>query len=355
LGNWNAVYSEIAEAQLKRQRVSPHDEVRRKYLDDLHKLTGRNVVAYYSGWLQKPGPDFNPYTSITDDDKNGFMSAFAGLDFSKGLDLILHTPGGDVAATESIIDYLRAKFNHDIRTIVPQISMSAGTVIACVGREIVMGTHSNLGPIDPQFGSMPAIALLEEFERAKREVSTDPKVALVWQHILNKYDPTLLSHADNAIRWTKEIAIRVLCGGMLRAQSDPAAQAEKIAAFLGSRNLHHAHGRHLHRQELRECGLTITNLENDSNLQNAVLSVHHAFMQTLNTDAVKIIENHCGSAWVKAIRMQAGPPQHHQVSPPVAPPPPPPNRSNVADAPAVVKIPLMVRLRLAIRLIFRGQ
>ena len=32
------------------------------------------------------------------------------LDVEKGLDLILHTPGGDVAATESIIDYLNNIF-----------------------------------------------------------------------------------------------------------------------------------------------------------------------------------------------------------------------------------------------------
>lgn len=30
------------------------DELREKYLDLLSKQTGRNVIAYYSGWL-KPG------------------------------------------------------------------------------------------------------------------------------------------------------------------------------------------------------------------------------------------------------------------------------------------------------------
>jgi ClpP class serine protease len=51
------------------------------------------------------------------------MAAFAGLDFNKGLDLVLHTPGGDVAATESIIEYIHSKFGRDVRVIVPQISM----------------------------------------------------------------------------------------------------------------------------------------------------------------------------------------------------------------------------------------
>ncbi|MHB1126932.1 MAG: hypothetical protein ACYC2T_08230 [Bacillota bacterium] len=48
------------------------------------------------------------------------------MDRSKGLDLILHTPGGEIAATESLVDYLRSMFGSDIRAIVPQIAMSCG-------------------------------------------------------------------------------------------------------------------------------------------------------------------------------------------------------------------------------------
>ena len=46
----------------------------------------------------------------------------------RGLDLILHTPGGDMAATESLVDYLRAMFGTDICAFVPQLAMSAGTI-----------------------------------------------------------------------------------------------------------------------------------------------------------------------------------------------------------------------------------
>jgi len=46
------------------------------------------------------------------------------------LDLVLNTPEGDIAATESLADYLFNVFNIDIRDIIPQISMSAGTIIA---------------------------------------------------------------------------------------------------------------------------------------------------------------------------------------------------------------------------------
>ena len=86
------------------------------------------------------------------------MNAVYGLDRSKGLDLILHTPGGDLAATESIVTYLKKMFNNDIRAIIPQISMSAGTMIAMSCKEIIMGEQSSLGPIDPQMGGVACVS-----------------------------------------------------------------------------------------------------------------------------------------------------------------------------------------------------
>lgn len=85
--NWSDVLGEITALAQK----SPMDEVRRKYLSQLSNHTGRNVITYYSGWLQHGGAEVRHLTQMTDDDKNGLMTAINGLDVSKGLDLILHT------------------------------------------------------------------------------------------------------------------------------------------------------------------------------------------------------------------------------------------------------------------------
>ena len=47
--NWNQLLDEI------RFAGSMHDVIRRKYLAEIYELTERNVIAYYSGWLQKGG------------------------------------------------------------------------------------------------------------------------------------------------------------------------------------------------------------------------------------------------------------------------------------------------------------
>ena len=133
--------------------------------------TNRNCVVYCSCWQQKPTVqgDF----SITDDDRNGFMNALYGLDKSKGLDLILHTPGGETAAMQSIVNYLYAFFNGDVRVIVPHTAMSAGTMIACSAKEIIMSKHSNLGPIDPQIGGMPANEFIDLLNQAKLDIAAN--------------------------------------------------------------------------------------------------------------------------------------------------------------------------------------
>ena len=87
--NWHEILYEISETG------STHDVTRRKYAQRLSKVTGRNIVLYYSGWLQKPNAKG---CEVNDSDKNGLMTVVHKLDRSKGLDLILHTPGGETAA-----------------------------------------------------------------------------------------------------------------------------------------------------------------------------------------------------------------------------------------------------------------
>jgi len=47
--NWGEVLTEIQGTTIN----NPLDLVRRKYLKIMNSYTNRNVIAYYSGWLQK--------------------------------------------------------------------------------------------------------------------------------------------------------------------------------------------------------------------------------------------------------------------------------------------------------------
>ena len=222
--NWGQVLNEIKGTQID----NPLDTVRRKYLAIMHDYTDRNVIAYYSGFLQKPNGD----VAIDDNDKNALMQAVYGLDKSKGLDIILHTPGGNTAATESIVNYLRSLFGNDIRAFIPQIAMSAGTMIALSCKEIVMGKQSNIGPIDPQFGGMSCAGVIEEFQNAINGIKADPASAPLWQMIISKYHPTFLGDCQKAIDWSEKMVTEWLCTNMLSDHNSPEDDAKKIVEFL---------------------------------------------------------------------------------------------------------------------------
>lgn len=90
-------------------------------------------------------------------------------------------------------------FDDNIRAVVPQLAMSAGTVIACSCREILMGKQSNLGPIDPQVRGVPAYGVIREFERAVKEIKKDAASAAVWQVIIGKFQT--ISFGGSLTRW----------------------------------------------------------------------------------------------------------------------------------------------------------
>lgn len=275
----------------------PLKMLRKQYLSTMCKYTNRNVIAYYSAFLQKPSL---AQTSIDDNDKNAFMQVVYGLDRSKGLDLILHTPGGDLAATESLVVYLKQMFGKNIRVFIPQIAMSAGTMIALSSKEIVMGKHSNLGPIDPQYGGISCAGILEEFKEALTAVQMNPSAAQIWRLIIEKYHPTFIGECKNAIKWSEDMVKSWLMDNMFHKSTKKAEKADKIVSFLSSHSETYSHSRHIHIDDLIRLGLKIRPLETLDNrkiddckdLQDCVLTLHHIYMQTLaNSNSVKIVEN----------------------------------------------------------------
>jgi ClpP class serine protease len=227
------------------------------------------------------------------------MNAVHGLNRDKGLDLFLHTPGGDFAATESMVHYLRQIFGTNIRCFIPQLAMSGGTMMACACKEIFMGKESNIGPIDPQFGGIPAHGVIAEFQEAIDAIKKDPSSIPIWQVIIGKYHPTFVGECRNAIMLASDIVKNWLETGMFEGDAAAARKAAGVVNKLNNHSDTKMHARHIHAEEAKSFGLKITMLEEDDQLQDLVLTVHHAYMHTFSAaPAVKIVENHLGHAVV---------------------------------------------------------
>lgn len=295
---WGEILNELNESAQQRGGTPDLDGIRRNYLGRLHEKTGRDTILYSTDWLGGG----NPQSSIVLEDMQGLMEVSKGL---KGpeLDVILHSPGGSAEATASLVRYLRKKFTH-IRVFVPVAAMSAATMWALSANEIVMGKHSQLGPIDPQLISpqgwvTPARAVLEQFERAKRECAADPSVVGAWYPILQQYGTGLLDQCEKAEQLARRLVGEWLAAYMFEGMDDAVEKAKTVADYFADYGTHQSHNLGIDREQARDQGLRVTDLEEDDELQDAVLSVHHATIHTFAGPAVKIVENHLGKAFVK--------------------------------------------------------
>ncbi|MDP8991574.1 MAG: serine protease [Actinomycetota bacterium] len=323
---WGEILLELNQSATARGGLPDFDAIRRKYLAQLAALTGRDTIIYYSDWLAGGVPQ----TAITLEDVQGMMEVCTGM-HGAGLDLLIHSPGGSAEDTASIVRYLRGRYGH-IRAFVPLAAMSAATMWALAGDTIVMGAHSQLGPIDPQVlpvtggRYVPARAIVEQFERAKEECKDDPAALGAWLPILQQYGPSLIAECEDAEQMSKRLVKDWLASYMFKGAEDAHERAQAVADYFGDYTQHRSHSLGIDRDTARKAGVEkIEDLESDPALQDAVLSVHHATLHTLSGPAVKIVENHLGRAFVKLTQQFAVPtiqlaPEQAGGSPPLVSP-----------------------------------
>ena len=177
-------------------------------------------------------------------------------------------------------------------------------MIACAAKQIIMGKQSSLGPIDPQLGGASAEGVIEEFDRARSEVAANPAVAPIWQQMVFKYPIAFVGDCQKAIDWSKSMTRTWLETGMFDGDATAGTKIDNIINELGNA-LTLSHARHLSAKKCKDIGFgnKIILMEDDQKLQDAILSVHHAFMLTFDqSPAVKIIENNMGSAYVQTMQ-----------------------------------------------------
>lgn len=262
-----------------------------EFLKLLSQKTGRNTILYFSAFMHKPSI---AEASLNDKDVNAFMANVHKMDRTKGLDLILHTPGGDLAATEQIIYYLRSAFNGDIRAIVPQMAMSAGAMIAVSCKTILMGRQSCLGPFDPQLNGAPCQSVIREFYAAVKDVEEHPSSLGLWQTIISKLTPTFITQCRQADQLAGELTEMILSDKRFDAETK-----ERIKTVFGQNSDSKIHNRHINRDKCKDVGLDVLDLECDQEIQDLTLGIHHACMILgEKSNIIKIVENNIDGAYV---------------------------------------------------------
>ncbi len=121
------------------------------------------------------GFPFSRFINIEDSEQ--ILRAIRTTDDDTPIDIILHTPGGLVLATEQIALAL-ARHKAKVTALIPHYAMSGGTMIALAAEEIIMDENAVLGPLDPQIGKYPAASILQAIEQKDKNEIDDETLIL---------------------------------------------------------------------------------------------------------------------------------------------------------------------------------
>lgn len=335
---WGEILNELQASVSPEWPGGDLDGIRGKYIARLREISGRAVIVYTSGWLAgRSSPD----VQVVGDDVLSMMECCRDID-EEQLDLLISSPGGQAQAAEQIVEYLRTQFGY-IRCFVPMQAKSAGTMLALGCDEIVVGNHSELGPIDPQITLVtpegprggPAHAILRDFRRAQQETAENVNNLAAWTPILRSYVGGLIEFCSQQVNLSIDVVRGWLERYMLAHDdmglADPEARhtrAVEIANYFGSDEAYdrfRTHERPIRLPELEQIGLRVRRLgSDDEDLQDAVLSIYHATDITFNRNpgVVKIVENHHGR---RRVKFQQQLTMNLPFQPVVVPEAPPPN------------------------------
>lgn len=263
---------------------------RQALLRSIRERFGTPLICYMSGIA----------ALISRDDTVFLVDLLHNLQRGCDLDLLLHTPGGDIDAAEKLILMLQTWVGKArLRVIVPDFAKSAGTLMALGSDRIVMSDASELGPIDPQVilndgrGNRIAHSVqtyLDAYEQYAASLHKDPNDAVA-KMMLSKLDPATLKLFEAVRDRARTLAEQLLNRGMFRTK---AGNFTEIAGRLIDTKKWLAHGQMISYQDAKSMGLNIEYLAFSSEEWQAYWSVY-CLQRLAVKDGEKLFESEYAS------------------------------------------------------------
>lgn len=293
------IFTEYLDAQFNFADLAKE---RKKQLARIAKLRNRDILVYAADARSHRPPQVD--ARIVYDDLLAINDQLSVLT-SKSVDVILETTGGFAEVAEDIVNLLRAKFNR-VGFIVPGQAKSAGTIMVMSGDDILMEQVSSLGPIDAQItwqGKVfSAHAMLEGFDKIKREVDETGKLNRAYIPMLQGISPGDIEACTNAQQFSKSLVSKWLerykfSRWKTHSQTgEPVTQeqrrqiADEVARKLSDHGRWLTHGRSLKIDHLREMGLRIIDYSKRKELCDAIRRYHILLQMTFGGSVYKLFE-----------------------------------------------------------------
>jgi len=231
--------------------------------------------------------DIPPFADLLHKCKNGNVD----------LDLMIHSPGGDIDTAEKII-YMCRNCAHSFRLIVPESAKSAATLIGLGADTIAMGYTSELGPIDPQISittangiimKRPAQSFLDGLENIKKAATAEGGLNPAYFPLLDHLDPALIDFCAKSIARSQDFAKKWLKRHML---SDDPDKAESVAEQLSDVKRYLSHGIAIDAREAQNIGLKIEYLEKGDPLWDYIWRLHTDYLIDIaRNNCIKLFES----------------------------------------------------------------
>lgn len=265
----------------------------------LEEYLNRPIVAYFTS--------FRYPVAIDDSDVDMLEGLLQAMDLSKGLALVISSPGGDGVASERIIKVCRSySGTGEFWAIVPGKAKSAATMICMGASKIFMGPASELGPVDPQIlmqdGNhstyMSACHVVESYNNLFESAINETGNLEPYLQQLSKYDASLITHYKSIIALSKDISIKALKSGMMKGHSEEDIE-KKIVGFLTPETTK-SHGRPIFRDAARDMGLIVEDIDPKVDFEKYIYELYIRAKFFADSGVSKLIESKVDSAYVAA-------------------------------------------------------
>lgn len=263
---------------------------RQELIKEIEGATGSQLICCVGGTS----------TAIRRDDVLFLSDLLHNIDRGRPIDLLLHTPGGDMDAAEKLVSMISlAAGTAAFRIIVPDFAKSAGTLMALGSNSIVMSDSSELGPIDPQVvtedrnGTVHLTAIqayLDAFADFSAALKKDPQDPAA-QAMLEKFDPARVHEYNAAIKRARSLAEKLLATRMFPAGS---GNVTAIAGQLMNTKQYLSHGQMIGYVEAQTLGLRVDYMPPEDPLWQAYWQLY-CYQRLEAEERFKIFESHYAS------------------------------------------------------------
>lgn len=201
------------------------------------------------------------------------------------ISVVLRTPGGSVETTERFVSVLRHHYEK-VYFVVPDLAMSAGTIMCMSGDKIFMDYSSSLGPIDPQVltpdgsGYVAAMGYLDKVEEITDKANLAPADVVLLKSLdlarLALYEQARDLSVDLLKEWLVAYKFkgwtehRTTNPGTAVTEEEKQQRADQIAKDLADHKKWHSHGRALDIKKLKDLRIEIDDYSNDEDLTAAI-------------------------------------------------------------------------------------